>query len=459
MNLRLVVTFLFVVFPAVLSAQDDEYLALINRALIPQSYFDNLIIPPVDGEDAQVAIIFRMDNNFVPFQKLNIDDEIMAPNGEEFYSIVRLNSEIFEGKFERGRNRNIPNEPASRDAWSDTLFAASFEETKSSKKYTPGKLVTSLKPGTYNYVLQLSLLENTNERRSQRQNIVIPDFEEKRTGEVYLVKSVQNDVLTLTNMGERVRFGEDFYALIRIPEYEEDASYEVVINRAQTRRKDTLDIGQIKTVSVDAENIFTNSSLSITDDTEPALRLHKDKGTYTYALVSIPHSELESSIYRLRLSRVGDERPLARRLFRSYWQDMPASLLSLKVAQNMLRFIIPKDQIKALRQGNTSEQEQKFRQFWKAKDPTPTTVYNELMAEYYRRIDYAFKEFGTRQNLYGFDSDQGEIYIKYGPPDSRERLFPTSGTVREIWAYGNREFVFERGSGFGDFILLGKQSD
>lgn len=79
------------------------------------------------------------------------------------------------------------------------------------------------------------------------------------------------------------------------------------------------------------------------------------------------------------------------------------------------------------------------------------------MAEYYRRIDYAFKEFSNRGNLAGHESDQGKVYINYGPPDSKDRQFPKNGEVIEIWKYGNKRFVFEASTGFGDFVLIGTE--
>ena len=79
------------------------------------------------------------------------------------------------------------------------------------------------------------------------------------------------------------------------------------------------------------------------------------------------------------------------------------------------------------------------------------------MDEYYRRIDYAFKEYGNKGNIDGHESDQGKVYINYGSPDSIDRKFPTNSEVIEIWKYGTRRFVFKANSGFGDFELIGTE--
>ena len=136
---------------------------------------------------------------------------------------------------------------------------------------------------------------------------------------------------------------------------------------------------------------------------------------------------------------------------------MPTSLLNLNVAIEMLRFITNKETIKKIDNGTALEREKKFRSFWKEKDPTPNTEFNELMAEYYQRIDYTYKNF-TTENTIGFNSDRGEVYIKYGPPKDINRKFPKEGATTEIWTYPNRQFIFKATTGFGDFDLVSSQS-
>ncbi|HAC16787.1 MAG TPA: hypothetical protein DCE78_12715 [Bacteroidetes bacterium] len=132
---------------------------------------------------------------------------------------------------------------------------------------------------------------------------------------------------------------------------------------------------------------------------------------------------------------------------------MPTSLLNLDVALDNMKYIADETTIKELKRGNVSEKEAKFRAFWKEKDPTPDTDYNELMSEYYKRIDDAYKQFTTPSKP-GYESDQGKIFIVYGPPENIERRFPPNGVTQEIWQYGSRTFIFNATSGFGDFELV-----
>src|SRR5690625_5707305 len=91
---------------------------------------------------------------------------------------------------------------------------------------------------------------------------------------------------------------------------------------------------------------------------------------------------------------------------------MPTSLYNIDVAVDMLRFILAENERRELASGSAADKERKFRQFWAERDPTPETEFNELMAEYYRRIDYAYKNFSSLQ-VPGDETDQGQTYILY----------------------------------------------
>ena len=100
------------------------------------------------------------------------------------------------------------------------------------------------------------------------------------------------------------------------------------------------------------------------------------------------------------------------------------------------------------------EKENFIEQFWRRRDSTPLTQYNEFKQEHYRRIAYANERFrygGTS----GWKTDRGRIYIKFGPPDDLES-HPHGGTYNhpmqegggstwtfpfEIWRYRRIENV------------------
>jgi len=447
---------LIVFFSTFIEAQrrgDVNYITLANRASTPNFFFEELVVPGENG-NPELIFIFRMDNDFLPFKKITVDDDINTPESEEFFSTARLNTEIFKGNASKKDLEDISS--VSRDVWADTLLASNYEQTKSKKHFAEGKLVTSLAPGMYNYVLQLNLMEEVNERNSQRRNVRVPDFNSKKTGEIYLLNNESEIAdLRLINMGNNVRYAEDYKVLVRIPNYDSSKKYSIDIHKAQINRRDTTNQEKITSITIDNNKVLNRKSLSLKKDESVSLML-TENGSFTYALISIPNKGFENSVYSLSLNDGLSDKPLARKIVRSFWPDIPPSLLNLDIAIDMMKFIVSEDQLKNLKKGNDKEKEKKFRSFWEQRDPTPDTEFNELMTEYYNRVHHAFKEFRTPESPFGQDTDRGEVYIKYGPPTSTDRAFPKKGQVLETWKYPNRTFVFEKGSGFSEFVLLGK---
>jgi hypothetical protein len=66
------------------------------------------------------------------------------------------------------------------------------------------------------------------------------------------------------------------------------------------------------------------------------------------------------------------------------------------------------------------------------------------MAEYYRRVDHATRNFGTLRIPDGSRSDMGKIFILYGPATRTERSLNPGGGHIETWFYDRlrKKFVF-----------------
>jgi GWxTD domain-containing protein len=89
-------------------------------------------------------------------------------------------------------------------------------------------------------------------------------------------------------------------------------------------------------------------------------------------------------------------------------------------------WIITDEERQAFRQLSNDEERDNFiEQFWLRRDPTPDTVENEYKEEHYRRITYANERFAA--GMPGWKTDRGQIYIKFGAPDSIDS-HPSGGT-------------------------------
>lgn len=123
-------------------------------------------------------------------------------------------------------------------------------------------------------------------------------------------------------------------------------------------------------------------------------------------------------------------------------------------ALDQMQYILTTKEKSELRGASTRKREKLFNKFWEARDPTPTTTTNELMEEYYRRVNFSNEKFSGFQA--GWRSDMGMIYILMGPPDDLERVnMPNNQNNYEVWYYYriNERFVFLDVNGFGEYRL------
>jgi GWxTD domain-containing protein len=142
--------------------------------------------------------------------------------------------------------------------------------------------------------------------------------------------------------------------------------------------------------------------------------------------------------------------------FRTVWPDMPFSMKDVDYALDALRYITSERELDSLKSGNFETRRNNLEGFWKVRDKTPATAYNELMTEYYRRVDHAVRTYGTLRLPDGSRSDRGRVYILYGPPARTDRSLDPKSGFQEIWYYDrlNRKFTFRDEARNGNYVLV-----
>ncbi len=439
-----------------------SYQDLAMRQQQQQASFNYMTLPGNDNEAVQFVVTFHIPYSSLPFKK-NKD----RSSSNEYFSTMDLMLEVFKAEdanFTKRKDEDLAIEglePAGRAFWADTVYAKNYERSQSDDQFLSGYIKVNLNPGSYNYILQIKRGEQTDSRISKTRKIHITPYSQKKAGNILVsptyIEKPESSRFILNTSGNTVEYAKNFYALAYLPRYQETESYTVEITKLSTTQEDTTQQKNVFSKKLTDEHIKTDIQPQLLSNKgKPYLKLNTTNNGYAYAIIEVPNSEFENSLYQFRVKNsAGDV--VARDNFRSKWEDMPTSLLNLDTAIEMLRFIADKETIRKIDSGNPAERERKFRSFWKERDPTPKTEFNELMAEYYRRIDHAYKKF-TTENTIGFNSDRGEIYIKYGPPNDINRKFPKNGATTEIWTYPDRIFVFKATTGFGDFKLISNQS-
>ncbi len=196
---------------------------------------------------------------------------------------------------------------------------------------------------------------------------------------------------------------------------------------------------------------------SLANETTAILRPGRNE-----VILKMHHGALPLGDYRLVVNAraphaAEDAAPLATtgRNVMVRWMGIPRSVKDLDLAIDQLRYIAKDDEFTSMRDAKTPEEKQaKFNEFWKKRDPNPSTPRNERMEEFYARVEYANKHFS--HYLDGWRTDMGMVFIIFGPPNNVERHpFEVDSKPYEIWSYYelNYSVLFLDETGFGDYKL------
>ncbi len=148
--------------------------------------------------------------------------------------------------------------------------------------------------------------------------------------------------------------------------------------------------------------------------------------------------------------------------FHITWFNKPRSIRDIEYALKPIQLIVPEDFYKKLTKGNKQEQQNAFRAFWKEKDPTPATAFNEVEAEFYSRVDTADMRWG-KKGRNGWRTDPGKIYVIYGKPSQIEDLSLSPVNPYMKWTYNlpdqQLRFTFRALDGRKRYRLIDNQEE
>ncbi|HXG37537.1 MAG TPA: GWxTD domain-containing protein [Bacteroidota bacterium] len=173
--------------------------------------------------------------------------------------------------------------------------------------------------------------------------------------------------------------------------------------------------------------------------------------------VTLPIEKLEPGGYRLDIEiSSGQVKSSKQYNFQVQWLNRPSSLMNVQLAIDALRHIATEEQLSKMQTGSMERNIKAFYEFWRTKDPDTTTAYNEVLVEYYRRVDEAVSRFSTLSGQDGYRTDRGRIFILYGTPTRIEKYLPPGEVPREVWIYERlkKKFTFIDRYKAGAFILV-----
>lgn len=314
---------------------------------------------------------------------------------------------------------------------------------------------------------------------SYRTRAVVVDLTDKSSAEAsydFRVRDFSVDALMLSD----IEFG---YDIIRIPPDTVTRAQDVLVKNQYKVYPDCRGlIGPSRPrlcFYLEAYNLVTENagdgaytvafSIVPTDGTParslPAQTLTKP-GSSAVLASAINVRELTTGVYRFR-AEVTD--PVQQRTISIekpfYVVSMVADTLTDEEAgqlRTIMAYIARPGEMETFNALSTTGKANFMAQFWKDRDPTPETPVNEFRDEHLRRLNFANDKFsvGFKDRSDGWRSDQGRVYIIYGPPDQIDRFPFTSGReAAEKWTYeslqnqGSVYFLFVDENGYGDYLL------
>ncbi|MEJ5304521.1 MAG: GWxTD domain-containing protein [Ignavibacteria bacterium] len=294
------------------------------------------------------------------------------------------------------------------------IKSTDFNQTISKEIYYTSNF--SLNVPNKKFKATLILFDEIRNKEIANKNFIL-DLSESSNFEPVFIKESDLDLLNSDEIKNRfynfIPFGSDKYVLV-LPDTDDFSEIEIKDNYVDYKISEKINTG------------------------------------YRYSIFPLDTLDLIEGEYDLKNSQATKSKKIFVR-----WIGKPEYLKNPEKAFRIMKYLFENDNIeKELIDGK--DRVRKFYSIWKKFDPTPNTPFNELLAEFYRRADYASFEFKSVSQPDGALTDRGKIYIIYGKPDSIERNFSKDGRALEIWTYNsnrNLKFTFFDENKNGNYIL------
>ena len=403
-------------------------------------------IPPIIHEDLPNYYLDMVNVRSDKPNQSRLDVYIKVPYDE--LQFLKTPSDSFRAKYEVTVVIFDQDDfQADGKTWQRTVTVGSFAETSLRTRYSYSHISFDLDPGTYRVTVGLMDLD-TRKTLTQKTKLELRDFDNDKLtiSDVLFADSVHvtpdGAVKAFPHVNTPRRRAGSLYGLFYVYSKKDLGPYSVRLIIRNAKRK------------------------KVFQDTRKFPRV----GMATPIVFAVPDSQLAHGQYAMQIEvKAKKHKAKLETRFLIHWQGMPVTTTDLEKAIQQLQYIARGKEMKKIKKARPEDQMRAFLDFWKRRDPTPGTERNELMEEYYRRVQYANEHFsGMRE---GWKTDMGMVYIMLGPPNDVERnpmtrsymtSFFTERPIKawEVWHYYdlNRYFIFVDENGFGDFRLENPQA-
>lgn len=369
----------------------------------------------------QISYLYKIPYSRLIFEKVN----------DHFESQFELTIEV----------KNKDNKLIKREYVKDKLISYNFNETISHNKFLENFITLILPEDEYTF--QIIFEDKLTNRQRPQPPVKISLVDTSRKYSTILVeKKKEVDKYTVANYSGMIPFSKNNYDFIFFSDkLSAEKSYEIKVVKNDSvyfeQSLTAVAFGKpvfskvLNKVVLSFDNNFSLTGIHIEDINKKLF-----EGEYQLKLISDVGKEIVSAPITVK------------------WFNKPFSLNDVDFAIEMISLIESENVFDKFSNKRLSS-EQLLNEYWKLKDPTPESSFNELMEVFYDRVDYAESNFRNISGASGAKSDRGKIYIQNGPPDRIDRGVNYNGKITESWYYENpkRIFVFVDTRGDGSFKL------
>lgn len=388
----------------------------------------------------------------------------------DFFVAVRNSDPSFPWQFKRRGEVFVElldsaNVSQARQIQSLELGANTSERNFETREWNQGIFTFTLPPGLYTIVFEVTDFESERRYLDRQRSIRAVDVSRmKRSTPVFVYPGRDSSAeLLLHNMGGDLYFGQKAALFLQSAANEislEDPRVSYSVHRLTHESEEPEPIIQDSSVHPQMMDGITLKPVHL--DTGVGYKVGSSPTSGTAGII-VPFAgqRLPLGNYRLSLTIAGpDSQRTTEKKFRMIWPEMPFSLRDPEYAIEALRYVVPEAVLDSIKDRATDARIRTLEEFWKPRDTTPRTAYNEVMTEYYRRVDHARRSFATLRESDGMKTDRGRIYILYGPPSHVDRSLNPASAFQEVWEYENhgKKFIFVDEGKSGNYVLVQTQT-
>ncbi|HMB89340.1 MAG TPA: GWxTD domain-containing protein [Rhodothermales bacterium] len=353
-------------------------------------------------------------------------------------------------------DRNRRGALVTSEIWESTATVDAFYQTQAEVGYDNTTHAVRLMPGRYLLEFQLTD-KNTEQSYVQELPVEVRNLSPSLAlSDLLLLDDYDAETKTIfPHVSDHLSSGQSTFQMF----------YEIYADRAQNVQILREIVPLRKRPSAFIRKSRTLLGLKQEDEDAPVPAVYTDAESRNFQrgrhqiISQLPVTDIKVGDYLVRV-RVEDENGRlldeSERIFSASWSGLTDHLSNLDEAIEQLHYIAKRkdlDRIKAADSYN--ERLKRFKEFWERRDPTPGTLRNEQMEEFYYRISAANQRFGG--GVPGWQTDRGQVLVSFGEPDHIERHpYNYNTEPYEVWYYNRiqRKIIFVDKTGFGDYERL-----